>query len=597
MAFNIVALVLVLAITFMHSVFGFFSGLINVVCTITSVAIALGFFEAVNGYITGSFGLHPGYTEPACLVGLFLVSVIVLRTLADNYIRGNVRVPMVVDWAGAGVCGLINAQLFVGVLALGVLMLPLRNPEKASVIQFARFERNPDERDFDHPEFTYFQRKHLWTRSDEFTVALFSLISNGSMKGKTAFASVYPDFTEAVFFSGNTVQPESSPSAYRDKKNGDGFDKGLRVESWWEESGPIDEARYRRAVPTPRDKRPKYERTTFQPASGKKLLGVVLRLDRSSADRDKTHALHLFRPTMIRLVGQARGGYQHYVPRVLGNADREIDGRPRIVDLDSNLSLPGSGSPRIHAYFEVDQDFQPSFIEYRRHARTAMDSAEKLEQRPELRLTLRGGRDRDRAGRSSGRRTFGQVLDRQSGDNPKLPFAMTRRSLQGSGDIRLDGDKLASGRVFGARSRLEHSGDAPKVEEFKVPQGMRLLQVRYEPKEALSLVGDIFKYAAQLNQYRIIAHNGEQYHLAGYYAIVKRPRGEYIELFYAGGPDEPTSVSYNHMLDFKNFERGEVYNQDDTVIGLLFVVPPDTEFTRVENQTGDGGEIRLKSRG
>ena len=34
MALNLTALLLVLAITFMHSVFGFFSGLINLFCSI-----------------------------------------------------------------------------------------------------------------------------------------------------------------------------------------------------------------------------------------------------------------------------------------------------------------------------------------------------------------------------------------------------------------------------------------------------------------------------------------------------------------------------------------------------------------------------------
>jgi len=596
MAFNIIVLVLVLAITFMHSVFGFYSGLINVFCTVTAVLVAFGFFEALNAYLT-SFGLHPAYTEPACLIGLFIITVVVLRTLADNYIRGNVRVPMAVDWGGAAICGFINAQLFVGTLAIGVLMLPLRNPETGTVLQFARFERNPDERDFDHPELAYFQRNHLWTRADEFTVAVVELISGGSLRSKTTFASVYPDFTAAVFFSTNTVQPESTPSPYRDKKMGDGFEKGLRVEQWWEQRDPISDARYRKQVPTPRRANPDYKRTTFQPAAGKKLLAVALRLDRSAADRSQGGARHLFRPTMIRLVGQTRGQYQQYVPRVLANADPRIGGQPRVVDFDNNFSLPGAGRPRIYAYFEVDEDFQPSFIEYRRHARAALAAANRLEEPPELQLALGGvSGERDRAGRSGGKRTFGQVLESHSGDNSRLPFPMARRALQGAGDVRLDGDKLASGRVFGLRSRLEHAGEGPKVDEFKVPPGRRLIQVRYKPKQARTIVGDVFNYVAQLNQYRIVAANGDTFDLAGYYAIVRRPNGEYIELFYAGGPDEPTSAGYRHMLDFKNLERHEINEQDDTVIGLLFLVPPDTEFRRVENQAGDGGDIRLRSR-
>ena len=306
MALNIIALVMVLAITFMHAIFGFFSGLINVFCTIASAVIAFGFYEALNGFITKSFELHPGYTEPICLIVLFIVSIVVLRTLADNYIRGNVKLPAVVDWAGAGVCGFINAQIFVGMLVLGVLMLPLGG----NVLGYSAWVRNEyNETDDDHRQLIRFDRKHLWTRSDEFAAGLFNLISGGSMRGTTTFASVYPDFSEAVYFSTNTVQPESSPSPHRKDRgrDQDGFTKGLDVEGWWEEAGPI-EGRYQKEMPTRRQPTPDYERVTFEPAGGKKLIGTRLRLNQFAADRDKRTSLHLFRPTMLRLVGSCRLG-------------------------------------------------------------------------------------------------------------------------------------------------------------------------------------------------------------------------------------------------------------------------------------------------
>jgi hypothetical protein len=121
--------------------------------------------------------------------------------------------------------------------------------------------------------------------------------------------------------------------------------------------------------------------------------------------------------------------------------------------------------------------------------------------------------------------------------------------------------------------------------------------VRYKPKEARTVVGNVFNYVAQLNQYILVDKNAEEYPLAGYYAIVNRSRGEYIELFYAGDPDDPASVSSRAMLDFQHLERSEINDGDDTIIGLLFVVPPRTEFVRVQNQTGEGGDLALSSHG
>lgn len=597
MALNLTTLLLVLAITFMHSIFGVFSGVINVFCTIISVVVALGFYEAVNDLITSNFGLHPGYTEPICLVGLFLVTIIVVRTLADNYIRGNVKVPAIVDWGGGAVCGFINAQLFVGTIVLGVLMLPMRNPEKGTVIGFARFARIADEQDFEHPDLARFERFTIWTRSDEFTVGLFNMISGGSMRGETTFASVYPDFSEAIFFSTNTVQAESTASPYRKERGRDvdGFKKGLTVDGWWEETAPV-EGRYRKQLPTRRKPRPDYEAMTFKPAAGKKLIATRLILRSAAADRERRQRTHLFRPTMLRLVGASRGDPEHYVPRIIANADQEIDGKHRIVDYDNNFSIPADEDVTIYAYFEVDEDFKPAFVEYRRHARAAL-ADQPLEEPAEVELTLKGGPGEAAWGRSSGRQTFGSVLEANSGDWPKLPFAITRRALRGAGDVTLDGDKFAWGRVFGKRSRLEPSEDQPGVEEFKLPNGKRLIQVRYKPKEARTLVGQVFNFVAQINQYYIVDKKAERYPLVGYYAIVTRGSEQYLELFYSGGPDTEFGAAYNGMLDFKELKRSEINDQDDTVISLLFLVPPNTEFKRVQNQKGDGGDVRIQSRG
>ena len=173
---------------------------------------------------------------------------------------------------------------------------------------------------------------------------------------------------------------------------------------------------------------------------------------------------------------------------------------------------------------------------------------------------------------------------------------MARRAFQGAGDVTLDGGEFVSGRIFGSRARLEHSGDDPSVQHFKLPEGKRLIQVRYKPKEALTVVGQVFNFVGQVNQYRLVDTNGDYHWLSGYYAIVTRGRGEeYIEMFLAGGPDDPLSISYKSMLDFKNLERDEINDQDDTIISLLFLVPPNTHFRRVENQAGEGGDVNLRS--
>jgi hypothetical protein len=203
MILNLVALLLVLLLTFYHSLFGAFSGLINVVCCLTATVVAYGCTDVLNDFVTQQ-GLSPTYSLPLCLVALFAISHLILRLLADNFIRGNVRVPMYVDWVGGGACGFLIAMMTTGVLVTGFLMLPWGG----RALMYSRIERT--DRTDPQTGRVQFAQNRLWLRCDEFNAGLFGMLSGGSLGGKTAFASVYPSYPEWVFWSGNTVQHESA---------------------------------------------------------------------------------------------------------------------------------------------------------------------------------------------------------------------------------------------------------------------------------------------------------------------------------------------------------------------------------------------------
>jgi len=173
---------------------------------------------------------------------------------------------------------------------------------------------------------------------------------------------------------------------------------------------------------------------------------------------------------------------------------------------------------------------------------------------------------------------------------------MITRTLRGSADVKLEDGRFAGGRVFGARSRLERGSDEPAIERFKIPDGKRMVQLRYVPKKAHTLVGDVLNFAGQLKQYTAQDKNGNPYTLAGYCAIVKRSRGDYVEMFYNGDPEgDPYDAGYKAMLDFKEVDRDEINEKDDTVVTLFFIVPPRTEIAKVVDQNGKGVEVRLKA--
>jgi len=577
-ALNIVALCLILAITLMHSIFGLYSGVIHVCCCILAALVAFGFFEPLTLLLTKEAGLHPAYTEPCCLLLLFVLTLIVLRTAADNLLRGNVQLPQYVDTGGAVVLGFLGAEIVVGMLVISVLMLPLGG----RVMGFSRYERDPELRDENN--LARFNRNSVWLMPDEFTVGLVRLISGGSLRATTPLAAVYPDFTDWVFYTGNTVQWESSPGVYRDRSDGT---TGLRVEKWWEQTDAVV-GRYRKDVPDRNNKNPPYAEHTWRPAAGSKLIGVRLKLLPSSADRDRNRRLHLFRPTMIRLVGDEQGGPRQAIPRIIAGADKNLGDKPRIVDMDNNFSVDGDAEVTVDVYFEAPEDFVPRFVEYRRRARAALTESERLKKPPRsLAAPAAAGGSAGAGGQAAhGAMRFIDLIEGGSGENAQLPVQLASSKLRGA-EVEWAGKELKSGRLMGERAALERTepGDTT-VERFAVPEGWRLCQIRYRPKKALTVAGQVFNYVARtVNQYYAVDSSGDKHLLCGYYAIVQRRGQAYIELFYAGEPDSP---AYRGMLDFKEIKASELTASDDVVLGLLFLVPPGRSVLAVENQAGQG---------
>lgn len=589
MALQILALAFVIGITAMQSIYGLFSGMIMVFCSIVAAVAALGFFEPLVGLASNY--IHPSYAAPGALVVVFILTLVILRVLADNLIRGNIRLPKYVDTGGAAVCGFISAQICVGILMMGMLLLPLGERTMMYSAYEERSEPGPDGR----PEF---KRVKLWTRSDGFTASLISMLSNGSLRAELSFADVYPDFPQWVAWSGNTVQVHTYTAPTRDK--GDGF-KALKVAKWWQQNGGV-EARYRKEDPR-RSIAAVYEDRTYQPESGNRLIGVTLDMGDAILDRNSEgrQAMHRFRPTMLRLVGKIRSRPVQYFAQIIGNSDDKAGGPLRIVNMNNNFATKAEegSTTTIDAYFEVDRDFTPAFVEYRRFARAALigkPGSERGDDGDQASAntggTIRGSGRGSGGGSqsSSGIMRFVDVVDVQnSGDIDDLPFSLNRTAAASGGENpEFEGRLFVSGRIFGDRSQLRGAGPG-SVRKMKIPDGYRICQIRYSPKKALSLAGRVFNTVGRtLNQYSAVEEDGRTKHLlAGYYAIVKRGSTERFELFFKGGPDS-IQMNFRGMLDFKDIRLSELTARDDAILGLIFLVPKGVTITGVENQKGQG---------
>src|SRR5690242_19808645 len=57
-------------------------------------------------------------------IGLFTLIYVILRTVLDKVIPGNIRLPNLVDRVGGGAIGLVAAVFTTGVIALAAQMMP-----------------------------------------------------------------------------------------------------------------------------------------------------------------------------------------------------------------------------------------------------------------------------------------------------------------------------------------------------------------------------------------------------------------------------------------------------------------------------------------
>ena len=122
MIFGTIILVLLAGVAFYHYVQGFFSAMISAVLALLAAMVALSYHEVLA---EGLLAPHmPNAAHALALTLIFAATYLILRMVIDRLVPGNIRLNVLVEKIGAGVCGLLAAIFSVGILALAAQMLP-----------------------------------------------------------------------------------------------------------------------------------------------------------------------------------------------------------------------------------------------------------------------------------------------------------------------------------------------------------------------------------------------------------------------------------------------------------------------------------------
>ena len=185
MVLILLALALLIGIAFFQVIQGLFSAMIMAILTVLSAAAALGYYELLAEVF---YEDAPAHVDAAALIALFVIPLLILRTVFDMFIKGNVVLGVWADRIGGGILGLITGSVTMGILMIALQMLPFG----PIVFTYRPFDDSL-QRDSSLAPFY----------CDQFTAGLMKMLSDGSLAGEESFGDAHDDILLEAFCARN----------------------------------------------------------------------------------------------------------------------------------------------------------------------------------------------------------------------------------------------------------------------------------------------------------------------------------------------------------------------------------------------------------
>lgn len=629
MWFSLFAAVLVLAVTFFVGLQGLFSGLINCVLAIISAALSFALYEDLYYGMLREW--QPDHGRAIALLSIFILSLLILRTLFDAIIKDNMQFPVYVDRAGGGLFGFFTGMIVVGMLSIGFQMLPFGD----SVMGYSRqqltdtTDNKPiemekiNEKDFKNLKYV---RSGTWLKQDQFTLALISHLSANSLQGRQVFADAHPNFLDEAYFAQARLYKDEMPTASPKLT--------IKVDNYWDV--PDTEFRAREKKETPEGKKQIHiVPCKDRPEAGNKRLAVRV----SFSETGKLN----FTAKQIRLVvADPEGGPAIECP-VVGISDDKAGNRlVQVWDGEIFQRTLTSKTPYVDFVFEVPKSVrfgEGSFLEYKLNARAEMPARapgnkkftkpkETKEEKEASEENAGGeGTNKDEAGKEgenekSSDVTNGKDEKRPSADptaqkrtdergrvssigkaqsaivSNKLPFTFT--SYGGSAEIK--GGKVVGGQFTAPMTKdwQPAKGNQTPVDGIVVSDDMRLIQVNVEKLHAQSTLGRAKEFVSdKIADFSLIDSNGGRHPAIGVYALARvggKPTFELMLL--ADEIERKGEDTFKKLPPLQKISRHDLVGEYE--LYYIFQVKPGTKAVKVDtgktNQSVDLTEFNIEAK-
>lgn len=200
MILSLIVIGVVLGMTYLWLIRGFFNAFLHMVCVLIAGAIAFAAWETVSYQLlgilpkSGALGFLQGASWGIGLIVPFAVTLVVLRLIVDSAIKGNVTLATAADYAGGGICGFVASSIAVGVFVIGMGGLPLSSNFAGYQPVWYNADRNIGVGSIKLTDSLLFP-------VDKLTASLYSSLSTNAFSSSQPLAKWYPELHAAGFAS------------------------------------------------------------------------------------------------------------------------------------------------------------------------------------------------------------------------------------------------------------------------------------------------------------------------------------------------------------------------------------------------------------
>ena len=185
----LLATILILAIAFFQATQGLYSAMIMAALSLLSALVAFNYYEPLARLV---YSRQATAADAISLLATFVILLLGLRLAADYFLRRNVVLGLWTNRIGGGLMGLLTGLILVGVLAVGLQMLPWG----PSILGYKPFDDSLQR-----------SSRLLLFIPDEFVLGTIDTLSDNSLgqDPDRAFGQAHDDLLLELFCARNTA--------------------------------------------------------------------------------------------------------------------------------------------------------------------------------------------------------------------------------------------------------------------------------------------------------------------------------------------------------------------------------------------------------